>query len=390
MQHINLMFLLASLLFTNFVYHLAFTNKKNIAFLTDLIPFATIWMTSLMPLHMSSFTILKLSLIFSIGGRLAFERLKMIASKDYLLVYNLIATAILLTIAIKPILIPILFINILTAFVFSLEIIAKLQTNNVERSLYTKETMEVGFIGWVGGISLSLGSSMFNQNLGVSVIIIAVIAHLALEAKHSRKAIESTDDRLLELENKFERSVEYEAKKRTAQLADKVEYIKEKSQKDPLTKAYNRNGILNEMNGLINDSSVKIFSIALFDIDFFKAINDTKGHIIGDECLKFLSYTFMTHNRKTDILGRYGGDEFILLMPHINAPAAIEICDRLRKEIVVKSSPKFSISMGIASYPYDGRSFNELLENADKSLYKAKELGKNRVSYEGNVPILKK
>lgn len=390
MQYINLMFLLSALFLSNFIYHLAFTNKKNIAFLTDLIPFAVIWFTSLIPLQMSSFTILKLSLILSIGGRLVFERLKTKSAKEYLLVYDFIAAGILLALALKPILIPNIIVNIFLALIFSLEIISKLQTYNVERSLYTKETMEVGFIGWVGGISLSLGSSVFNQNLGVSIIIIAVISHLALEAKHYKKALENTDDRLSELENKFERTVEFEAKKRTAQLADKVEYIKEKSQKDPLTKAFNRNGILNEMNALINDSSVKIFSIALFDIDFFKAINDTKGHIIGDECLKFLSYTFMTHNRKTDLLGRYGGDEFILLMPHVNAPAAMEICDRLRKEIALKSSPKFSISMGIASYPYDGRSFNELLENADKGLYKAKELGKNRVAYEGNVPILKK
>lgn len=384
------MFLLSSLFLTNFIYHLSFTSKKNVAFLTDLIPFITIWVTSLMPLQISSFTILKLSLVMSIGGRLIFERLSLKTSKEYLLVYDFIAAGIILTVALNPIHIPNLIINIFVALIFSLEIISKLQTYNVERTLYSKETMEVGFIGWVGGISLSLGSSVFNQNLGISVIIIAVVAHLALEAKHSRRALESTDGRLSELENKFERSVEFEAKKRTAQLADKVEYIKEKSQKDPLTKALNRNGILNEMNGLINDSTVKIFSIAMFDIDFFKTINDTKGHIIGDECLKFLSYTFMTHNRKTDILGRYGGDEFILLMPHVNAPAAMEICDRLRKEVALKSSPKFSISMGIASYPYDGRSFNELLENADKGLYKAKELGKNRVAYEGNVPILKK
>ena len=390
MHYINLLFLLSSLFLTNFIYHLSFTNKKREAFLTDLIPFVTIWVTSLMPLQVSSFTILKLSLILSIGGRLIFERLMIKTLKEYLLVYDFVAAGIILAIALNPILIPNLIINIFVALIFSLEMISKLHVYNSERSLYSKETMEVGFIGWVGGISLSLGSSVFNQNLGISVIIIAVVAHLALEAKHYRRAVENTDGRLSELENKFERSVEFEAKKRTAQLEDKVEYIKEKSQKDPLTKAYNRNGILNEMNGLINDSSVKIFSIAMFDIDFFKTINDTKGHIIGDECLKFLSYTFMTHNRKTDLLGRYGGDEFILLMPHVNAPAAMEICDRLRKEVALKSSPKFSISMGIASYPYDGRSFNELLENADKGLYKAKELGKNRVAYEGNVPMLKK
>ena len=128
----------------------------------------------------------------------------------------------------------------------------------------------------------------------------------------------------------------------------------------------------------------------MFDIDFFKTINDTRGHAIGDECIKFLAYTFMSNNRKTDMLGRFGGDEFILLMPHVNAPAAMEICDRLRLQVVQKSNPKFTISMGVATFPFDGRTFSELLESADQGLYRAKETGKNKVSYTGKVPILKK
>ena len=96
------------------------------------------------------------------------------------------------------------------------------------------------------------------------------------------------------------------------------------------------------------------------------------------------------YNRKTDLLGRYGGDEFILLMPHVNAPAAMEICDRLRIEVMQKSAPKFTISMGVATYPYDGKSFTTLLEVADLGLYKAKEDGKNKVAYKGNVPLIKK
>jgi diguanylate cyclase (GGDEF)-like protein len=192
---------------------------------------------------------------------------------------------------------------------------------------------------------------------------------------------------LTELENRFERTVEFEAKKRTSVMADKIEHIREKSQKDPMTKALNRHGLTSEINNLIRDPAIKIFSIAIFDIDHFKGINDTKGHIVGDECLKFLSYTFMINNRKTDMLGRYGGDEFILIMPHINAPAALEICERMRGVIQSKSIPKFTISMGVATYPYDGRVFTSLLEVADKGLYKAKEGGRNRVAYDGNVFI---
>lgn len=250
-----------------------------------------------------------------------------------------------------------------------------------------KEVSEVNLIAFIGALILGLSDSYFMTNVGIGIICVNQIAELAIYTKILRDDQRDIKGRLVELESRFERTVEFEAKKRTSVMTEKIEHIREKSQKDPMTKALNRHGITSEINDLIRDPGVKMFSIALFDIDHFKGINDTKGHIVGDECLKFLSYTFMINNRKTDVLGRYGGDEFILIMPHINAPAALEICERMREMIQAKSVPKFTISMGVSTFPYDGKSFTSLLEVADKGLYIAKENGRNRVGYDGNVFI---
>jgi diguanylate cyclase (GGDEF)-like protein len=74
-------------------------------------------------------------------------------------------------------------------------------------------------------------------------------------------------------------------------------------------------------------------------------------------------------------------------MPGLNAPAAMKHCEVIRGEIQSKSQPKFTISCGVSTFPYDGKSFSSLLEYADRGLYKSKELGRNRVEYQGNVFI---
>ncbi|MBS7527365.1 GGDEF domain-containing protein [Fusibacter paucivorans] len=275
-------------------------------------------------------------------------------------------------------------INILLGAAFL--VLSILQLRQSDKKI-DRDLSEINVIGFIALLILSLSSGYYMLNVGTGVFCLHQLAELVIYTKHDRILRTSVSTRLKELENRFERTVEFEAKKRTSVMADKIEHIREKSQKDPMTKALNRHGLTSEINNLIRDPAIKIFSIAIFDIDHFKSINDTKGHIVGDECLKFLSYTFMISNRKTDMLGRYGGDEFILIMPHVNAPAALEICERMRGLIQSKSVPKFTISLGIATYPYDGRAFTSLLEVADKGLYKAKEGGRNRVAYDGNVFI---
>lgn len=389
MDHFNLIFLCGSLYLVNYIFQY-FVIKSTPRCNFDLIVFLTLLVTSKMDIIHTEYTVLKLTLVLILTLQIVFKMIDKNLKREQVLFINLIGTAAAISFFALKLQLPLVLLNGLLIVVSASLMIIELQFFRLSQEKIKKNTVEVSFIGFFAALALGLGSSPFNLFMGLVVLALYKISelyHFRQEYDHQQFMLTT---RLNDLELRFDRTVEFEAKKRTAIMADKVEYIREKSQKDPLSKAYNRHGITSEINSLINDSSVKIFSIALFDIDFFKAINDTKGHVIGDECIKFLSYVFMANNRKTDILGRYGGDEFILLMPHVNAPAAIEICDRLRKEVAQKSSPKFSISMGIATFPYDGRTFTELLESADKSLYHAKENGKNRVSYIGNVPILKK
>ncbi|MCK5055940.1 MAG: GGDEF domain-containing protein [Candidatus Aminicenantes bacterium] len=130
-----------------------------------------------------------------------------------------------------------------------------------------------------------------------------------------------------------------------------------------------------------------IFSILLFDVDHFKNYNDTSGHMQGSEALKRVGELMKKMFRVSDILGRFGGDEFIVLLSRSDKVGTYLAADRLR-EIVEKEpfiarenqpSGKITLSMGIASYPEHGKTLEELLDKADQALYVAKKTGRNRV-----------
>lgn len=387
MDKINFISISAALFFVSFFFEYGIKRNEE---LSDIIPFAVVIMASSITLLYTNLTVYKLAVISALLFKLIFLILpKKPTSEVTLLSAGLTVLAVLGLLSINYV-IPLLAINLVLIIASATMMVLKVKQYGKTKKKSDIEILEVNFLAFLGFTALSIGNASYNIYLGLLVIILYQVSSLFIRLKHYHESYQRLLNRLDDLENRFERTVEFEAKKRTAQMADQVEYIREKSQKDLLSKALNRNGIITEINAMISDSNIKIFSLAIFDIDFFKAINDQKGHIVGDECIKFLAGTIMSNNRKTDLLGRYGGDEFILLMPHVNAPAAIEICERLKNNIHAKSNPKFSISMGIATFPFDGRNFTELLEVADRGLYYSKDNGRNKVSYKGNVPILKR
>lgn len=390
MERIELIHIITALFLIRFFYFYIIDSKAISASFSDWIPFAFLICANVFELHMTDFSLFKLSLSFTFLSHTTLSLIGERANKNIGLSVSAVAFSLLMGFIIFKLSLPPMVINTLLIIASASQLIILVTYYQSKPSRAALEIMEVGFLAFFGGLMLSVGMRFFNIAIGSALLIFYALMSLAIHVKHYKEGLRLIQTRLTDLEERFDRTVEFEAKKRTAHMVDKVEIIREKSQKDPLSKALNRQGITTEINSLINDSSIKMFSLAIFDIDSFKSINDTKGHIVGDECIKLLAYTVMTTNRKTDVLGRYGGDEFILLMPNINAPAALEICERLRKEVQDKSNPKFTISMGIATYPFDGRTFTELMESADKGLYIAKENGRNRVVYKGNVPILKK
>jgi diguanylate cyclase (GGDEF)-like protein/PAS domain S-box-containing protein len=129
--------------------------------------------------------------------------------------------------------------------------------------------------------------------------------------------------------------------------------------------------------------------LALVDIDHFKRINDTYGHAVGDDTLKTLAHAFANRLRRSDLFARFGGEEFVCLLPETQLGDGLRLCERLRQmvetiklQIPDKSDPfGFTISIGVADLQHEGDSLNQLLARADAALYKAKRDGRNQVAY---------
>ncbi len=127
-------------------------------------------------------------------------------------------------------------------------------------------------------------------------------------------------------------------------------------------------------------------SLLMLDLDNFKNINDSKGHLAGDAILRKVSEIIMKEIRNTDFGCRYGGDEFAVLLPETDGEKAYEMADRLLKTTVKTKIPlkkddtiSFGISIGLATYPDDGQSMVKLVSAADNALYIAKDEGKNTI-----------
>ncbi|MEN2467194.1 diguanylate cyclase [Ornithinibacillus sp. JPR2-1] len=123
------------------------------------------------------------------------------------------------------------------------------------------------------------------------------------------------------------------------------------------------------------------FSIIMFDLDKFKGVNDRYGHQIGDKVLKEVSQIILENLDQNSLLGRYGGEEFIIILPSVNIADAQEIAEALRSTVqdhkLLGDKQEITLSMGLASYPEHGQTVRELILKADQALYIAKENGRN-------------
>ena len=160
---------------------------------------------------------------------------------------------------------------------------------------------------------------------------------------------------------------------------------------DPLTSIYNRR-YMNEFLAKEAERSRRTdrgFAVSITDVDDFKRINDTFGHLSGDIVLKKIVRAMISCTREYDTVGRYGGEEFLIILPEIDKQTATLVCNRLRRnieelQIEVMEGEKITVtaSFGIASFQEDGVLPEDLLVKADERLYKAKRDGKNLVVFE--------
>ncbi|RLE38888.1 hypothetical protein DRJ17_02545 [Candidatus Woesearchaeota archaeon] len=187
------------------------------------------------------------------------------------------------------------------------------------------------------------------------------------------------------------------------QNAQQYEQIKELAITDKLTSLYNRRHFEKLVDTEIERSKrySHPLSIALLDIDNFGHYNNTHGHPRGDELLENLSNILKQCTRKIDILGRYGGEEFIIVMPNTNEQDAINVTERIRKAIEEfdfygrdkQPLGKVTASIGVVTNFNFSKKQAELVEAADRALYNAKNSGRNRVIHEiipGNDPMEQK
>jgi diguanylate cyclase (GGDEF)-like protein len=167
---------------------------------------------------------------------------------------------------------------------------------------------------------------------------------------------------------------------------------------DGLTSALNKRHVEQALSDLIYRSACAAYdrrsasaaaplSIFLFDLDHFKHYNDTNGHLAGDELLQALVRLVQESIRPNDILGRFGGEEFLLILPDTSLSDALAAANKVRAAIMARRFPSaekqpmgiISVSGGVAEYPSDGVDAAALLRAADEALYEAKRQGRNRV-----------
>ncbi|MFE8700032.1 diguanylate cyclase [Cytobacillus sp. FJAT-54145] len=150
---------------------------------------------------------------------------------------------------------------------------------------------------------------------------------------------------------------------------------------DSLTKFLNRRKLDEVLRAWAQDG--RFFSLVAIDIDNFKSVNDTYGHQAGDEVIKFLANNIQSKARPCDICFRYGGEEFVILLPYTHFSEAHEISELIRETVEKTVSPvgkPMTISIGISEFPLHTNSLGEIFQLADHALYESKLKGKNRVT----------
>ena len=174
--------------------------------------------------------------------------------------------------------------------------------------------------------------------------------------------------------------------------AQLIEDLEELATTDGLTRLYNRRHFMEraESEFLRSQRYRRELSVFLIDADHFKAINDSHGHEAGDRVLRALAAACRQGLRQLDVIGRYGGEEFVVLLPETSAAVAQETAERLRRSVEQLRVPaaageiRLSVSIGVATAGAQTESVAALINQADRALYEAKRSGRNRVTAAGS------
>jgi diguanylate cyclase (GGDEF)-like protein len=163
---------------------------------------------------------------------------------------------------------------------------------------------------------------------------------------------------------------------------------------DSLTGLFNRNYFFTALEREIarGDRSGRAFCLVMLDLDDLKAVNDRFGHIAGDQVLRSVAEIVRSGVRKIDVAARYGGDEFVALLPETDPTGGWVLAEKVRLTVAEQGLPGVepgpTVSVGVVSYPADGRTADALLVSADRAMYASKRGGKNRVARAQSEPMM--
>ena len=185
------------------------------------------------------------------------------------------------------------------------------------------------------------------------------------------------------------------AEQRIQELENALEAASAKVKEDQLTGAYNRRGLAEYLQREIarSERNGSPLCVALIDVDNFKQLNDRYGHLAGDDALRYLVDVIRSNIRPADVVARFGGEEFVLLMPETSEPEAVDTVRRLQRELTktffLANNDRLVItfSAGVARW-HLGEVDTDVLERADRAMYQAKLAGKNRVSSAEDDPLV--
>ena len=159
------------------------------------------------------------------------------------------------------------------------------------------------------------------------------------------------------------------------------------SETDELTGLYNRRGFAIAADPLFGQATryKRSASVLAIDVDRLKVVNDTYGHEVGDKMLKLIAQCIQNELRQTDVVARYGGDEFVALLSETPSKGALEVSTRIKDAVAASKleygdkNIRIGVSIGISTFPEDGQGMDALLARADRAMYLAKQGGRNGV-----------
>lgn len=229
-----------------------------------------------------------------------------------------------------------------------------------------------------------LDSMIYNVICFSSIITLLGIFILYYLSKKVNTILEKYKNSLKYLNKNLQQKIET----KTHELEDSKEVLKQIVEKDSLTNLYNKTYLNSAVDLLIKISirNNEPLCMIIIDIDEFKRINDTYGQDVGDELLVQLSNKLLSRFRKSDVVSRVDGEEFVVVLPKTKLEYAFKISEKLREDIqntnfkIGELDIKFTLSMGISIFDkYEDKSLESILQRAEKALYNAKRIGKNKV-----------